>query len=70
MGVDNCLIELNASETPIMDGSSRVFVEAIDSVGVEEQEADREPIVIKENLSYVDPVRQTEMMLIPADDYR
>ena len=50
MGVDNCLIELNASETPIMDGSSRVFVEAIDSVGVEEQEADREPIVIKENL--------------------
>ncbi|HAE13991.1 MAG: bifunctional UDP-3-O-[3-hydroxymyristoyl] N-acetylglucosamine deacetylase/3-hydroxyacyl-ACP dehydratase [Chitinophagales bacterium] len=70
MGVDNCLIELNASETPIMDGSSRVFVEAIDSVGVEEQEADREPIVIKENLSYVDPVRQTEMMLIPADDYQ
>jgi UDP-3-O-[3-hydroxymyristoyl] N-acetylglucosamine deacetylase/3-hydroxyacyl-[acyl-carrier-protein] dehydratase len=70
MGVDNALIELNASETPIMDGSSKVFVEAISAVGLEEQDAEREWITIKENISYRDPSRNTEMMLIPADEYQ
>ena len=36
-GIDNVLIELNASEIPIMDGSAFDFVEAIQSVGVKEQ---------------------------------
>ncbi len=44
MGVDNCLIELNGPEVPIMDGSSEPFVELIEKAGVAEQEA-RENLV-------------------------
>ncbi len=38
MDVDNVIIELNASEPPIMDGSSKFFVEALEKAGIEEQE--------------------------------
>ena len=70
MGVDNVMIDLNASETPIMDGSSKVFVEAIAAIGLDEQDAERECIEIKENLSLMDVERNTEMMVLPADDYQ
>ena len=70
MGVDNVMIDLNASETPIMDGSSKVFVEAIAAIGLDEQDAERECIEIKENLNLVDVERNTEMMVLPADDYQ
>ncbi len=39
MGVDNCLLEVNGPEIPIIDGSSQPFVEIIEEVGVVEQEA-------------------------------
>ena len=65
MGVDNVMIDLNASETPIMDGSSKVFVEAIAAIGLDEQDAERECIEIKENLNLVDVERNTEMMVLP-----
>ena len=42
MGVDNCVIEVNAPEFPILDGSAKPFVDAINSVGVEEQSAEKE----------------------------
>ena len=70
MGVDNVMIDLNASETPIMDGSSKVFVEAIAAIGLDEQDAERECIEIKENLNLVDVERNTEMIVLPADDYQ
>ena len=40
--VDNCILELNASEPPIMDGSSKFFVEAIEKAGIVTQDAVRE----------------------------
>ena len=52
--VDNVIIELDASEPPIMDGSSKYFVEAIEEVGVEEQEAERKYYVVKEVISFTD----------------
>jgi len=70
LGIDNALIDLNASETPIMDGSSKVFVEALTSAGLEEQDAEREWIEIKENISFYDPERKTEMMVLPSEDYQ
>ena len=51
--VDNVIIELNASEPPIMDGSSKYFVEAIEKVGIVEQEAKRNVYVVKENISFL-----------------
>ncbi len=70
MEIDNVLIELDASEPPIMDGSSKYFVEAIDIVGVKEQDADRREYVVKEVISYKDPTTGSEITVIPADSYQ
>ncbi len=68
--LDNVIIEINASEPPIMDGSSKFFVEAIESVGTCEQEAEREEYIVKEVISYVDEKTGSEIILMPADEYQ
>lgn len=68
--VDNVIIELDASEPPIMDGSSKFFVEAIEKVGVEEQEAERKVYVVKEVISYTDETTGSEIIVMPSDDYQ
>jgi len=68
--VDNVIIELNASEPPIMDGSSKFFVEAIEKVGVVEQEAERFYYVVKEVISFTDETTGSEILVMPADDYQ
>jgi UDP-3-O-[3-hydroxymyristoyl] N-acetylglucosamine deacetylase/3-hydroxyacyl-[acyl-carrier-protein] dehydratase len=68
--VDNVVIELNASEPPIMDGSSKFFVEAIEKVGVVEQEAERYYYVVKEVISFTDETTGSEILVMPADDYQ
>ena len=70
MGIDNVLIDLNGPETPIMDGSSKMFMQALGNVGVEIQDAEREYITISQNITYKDPLRQTEITIMPADDYQ
>ncbi|WP_340073793.1 bifunctional UDP-3-O-[3-hydroxymyristoyl] N-acetylglucosamine deacetylase/3-hydroxyacyl-ACP dehydratase [Leptobacterium sp. I13] len=70
MEVDNAIIELDASEPPIMDGSSKYFVKAIEGVGVIEQDADREEYIIKDVISYIDEETGSEITVIPADDYQ
>lgn len=69
MDLDNVIIEIDNSEPPILDGSSKGFVEAIEKVGVEEQDADRDYLVIKEVMNYVDPESGSEMTIIPSDTY-
>lgn len=68
--VDNVIIELDAPEPPIMDGSSKFFVEAIENVGVEEQDAERKVYVVKEVISYIDESTGSEIIVMPADDYQ
>lgn len=70
LGIDNVLIDLNGPETPIMDGSSREFIQALEATGLETQEAEREYIQINENITYKDSTRKTEMTVMPADDYQ
>ena len=48
MDIDNAILEMNSAEPPIMDGSSKFFVEAIEEAGVVEQDQNREYLVIKE----------------------
>ncbi|MFN3020783.1 bifunctional UDP-3-O-[3-hydroxymyristoyl] N-acetylglucosamine deacetylase/3-hydroxyacyl-ACP dehydratase [Soonwooa sp.] len=69
MDLDNVILEMDSSEPPILDGSSKFFVEAIEKVGVEEQKATREYLVIKEVLSYVDPSTGSEITIIPSENY-
>lgn len=68
--IDNVLIELDAPEPPIMDGSSKFFVSALEEAGVEEQEATREVYVVKEVISYKDEATGSEITIIPSDDYQ
>ena len=67
--LDNLIIELNASELPIMDGSSKYFVEAIEKAGIVEQEAERKVYVVKEVISYLDEATGSEITVIPSDNY-
>ena len=69
--LDNILIEIDAPETPIMDGSSIIFIEELEKVGFEIQDADREYFVIPSNITYSESDRQVEMVAMPyIDDYR
>jgi UDP-3-O-[3-hydroxymyristoyl] N-acetylglucosamine deacetylase/3-hydroxyacyl-[acyl-carrier-protein] dehydratase len=70
MEIDNCLMELNASEPPIMDGSSKFFVEAIEKAGIVEQEAVREEYIVKEVISYTDEESGSEIIVMPSDEYQ
>jgi UDP-3-O-[3-hydroxymyristoyl] N-acetylglucosamine deacetylase / 3-hydroxyacyl-[acyl-carrier-protein] dehydratase len=68
--LDNVIIELNASELPIMDGSSKYFVEAIENAGIEEQDAKRNVYVVKEVISFTDETTGSEILVMPSDDYQ
>ena len=68
--VDNCYLELDSSEPPIMDGSSKFFVEAIEKAGILEQEAEREEYVITDVINYIDDETGSEITIIPSDTYQ
>lgn len=67
--VDNAYLELTSSEPPIMDGSSKFFVEAIEKAGIEEQNQPREYLVIKEVMNFTCPNTGSELTIIPSDTY-
>ncbi len=70
MDLDNVLIEVNNEEAPIIDGSSRVFVEAIERVGTIEQEAERQFLEISQKIVFKDEKTGSELIALPDDDYR
>jgi UDP-3-O-[3-hydroxymyristoyl] N-acetylglucosamine deacetylase / 3-hydroxyacyl-[acyl-carrier-protein] dehydratase len=70
MEVDNALLQLDGPEVPIMDGSSKLFVEAIKKSGFTELDADREYLVLTENVKWEDPEKGIEFLAIPDDNYR
>jgi len=64
--VDNALLKLTGPEVPIMDGSAWPFVEAIQYVGFEDQNADRKYLVLDENITYEDTEKGIEMLAVPT----
>lgn len=70
MEIDNILIQVSNVEIPIMDGSARHFVEAIHSVGLKEQNAQRNFFEIQESIFYQDKEQDVEIAALPLDDYR
>jgi len=68
--IDNCIIELNSSEPPIMDGSSHFFVKALLASGIKEQNAVVDEYIVKKIISYRDEVSGSEITLIPSDEYQ
>ena len=70
MEIDNCLVQIDATETPIMDGSSKYFIKALKEAGIQEGEAEREYFTIPHNVYYTEGDRSVEMIAMPLDDYR
>lgn len=68
--IDNVLITLDGPETPITDGSSIAFIQALESAGLVEQDADRNFIEIKENYHFYDAEKDVEISLIPYDGFK
>ena len=68
--IDNVIIELDAAEPPIMDGSSKYFVEALEKAGIVEQDAPLDEYIVKDVISYVDEESGSEITVIPADEYQ
>ena len=67
--LDNVIIELDASELPIMDGSSKYFVEALEKAGIDEQNAKRNVYVVKEVISFTDEATGSEILIMPSEHY-
>ena len=68
--IDNVTIELNNAEPPIMDGSSKFFVEALESVGIKTLDVFRDVFVVKDVISYVDEETGSDITIIPSDEYQ
>lgn len=67
LGVTNCLIEVNAPEVPILDGSAKPFVENILRVGITVQNADAKEWVVTEPVSFSH--KNSRMTILPAEKY-
>ena len=68
--IDNVLIEINAEEPPIMDGSSKYFVEALETAGVKVLDSIRNEYIIKDVISYKDDKSGSEITVIPSESYQ
>jgi UDP-3-O-[3-hydroxymyristoyl] N-acetylglucosamine deacetylase/3-hydroxyacyl-[acyl-carrier-protein] dehydratase len=68
--IDNCLVQVNGIEMPIMDGSARYFVEALEKVGMQEQSEEREVFELRKNIHYVDKESGVEYLAMPSNRYK
>lgn len=66
-GIDNCIIEVNAPEVPILDGSAKLVVEAINKVGIKELDAEKKYYEVKEEMTFTNG--NSTIKLLPADDF-
>src|SRR5204862_4729174 len=68
--IDNVLMEITGPEMPIIDGSSKPFIDILEKAGTVEQNAERIYYYLSENITFEDPSRKTEMLAVPSDDFR
>ena len=69
-GVDNCLIEVNAPEMPILDGSAIEYATKIAEVGTEEQNEEKDFYIVKQKLEVVDEETGASIVVLPFDSFR
>ena len=70
MEIDNALIKIDGPEIPIMDGSSWLFIQAIEKVGLQEQESERNYFELTENIPWEDTEKGIEFLAVPDSNYR
>ncbi len=69
-GIDNAIIGVDCPETPILDGSSKYYTEAIEKAGVVEQDAFRDYFEIREPMRFYHEEKDCEIIALPSDEYR
>ena len=69
MGIDNCLIQVNGPEFPILDGSSQPYVEQIRRVGVLDQNAPKDFYVIKKKVEFRDEATGSSIIILPDEQF-
>lgn len=70
MQIDNLLIEIDGPEVPILDGSAKLFIEAIKKVGTFQQKFKKIFYLLTQNITYVDEENNVEMVALPYPQYR
>ncbi len=68
--IDNIDVELTTNEPPVGDGSAMPFVEALLNAGIEEQDMQKNYVIVDETINYKDVKRGVEIVALPLDDYR
>ncbi len=69
LGIDNCLIQVNGPEFPILDGSAEMYVESIQKVGIEEQNAVKDFYIIKKKIEIKDEETGSCITILPDDEF-
>lgn len=69
MGIDNCLIQVNGPEFPILDGSAKFYVDNINRVGIEVQNADKDFYVIKKKIEFKDEATGSSIIILPDEQF-
>jgi UDP-3-O-[3-hydroxymyristoyl] N-acetylglucosamine deacetylase/3-hydroxyacyl-[acyl-carrier-protein] dehydratase len=67
--IDNVLIEIDGPEIPIMDGSAKLFIDALLEAGIADQQIERKYVRLPEIVSYADPENGVEITALPAEEY-
>lgn len=68
-GIDNCLIEVDAPEFPILDGSSRFYIEEIEKAGIVEQNTPKDFYIVKHKIEVVDEETGSSLIILPDDKF-
>lgn len=68
-GIDNVLVQVNAPEMPILDGSAIAFADAIEAAGTVEQNADKEFFVVKHKIEVADEESGAKIVVLPDDEF-
>ena len=69
LGIDNCLIQVNGPEFPILDGSSEIYVKNILKVGIEEQNAPKDFYIIKKKIEIRDDKNGSSIIILPDEQF-
>ncbi|NDP20225.1 MAG: bifunctional UDP-3-O-[3-hydroxymyristoyl] N-acetylglucosamine deacetylase/3-hydroxyacyl-ACP dehydratase [Paludibacter sp.] len=67
LGIDNCMLEVDAPEFPILDGSAKYYVEQIQLAGIEEQKAEKDYYIVRKKIEYCIPETGAKITILPDD---
>jgi UDP-3-O-[3-hydroxymyristoyl] N-acetylglucosamine deacetylase / 3-hydroxyacyl-[acyl-carrier-protein] dehydratase len=68
--IDNVLIDIDANEPPVCDGSAKPYVDALLKAGVEKQDAPKDYLIIDQTVTYHNEDKKVDIVALPLDDYR